>query len=89
MSVGDLLGIVGGLGEWADDAACREVGDYEMWFPEKGGSAALAKAICKGCRVRAECLDYALDHGQHFGVWGGLSEKEREPLRRERRKMPA
>jgi WhiB family transcriptional regulator, redox-sensing transcriptional regulator len=86
MSVGDLLGIVGGLGDWADDAACREVGDWAMFFPERGGSPALAKTVCARCPVRDECLDYALDHHiRERGVWGGMTEKERAALLRSRR----
>jgi WhiB family redox-sensing transcriptional regulator len=80
VSVGDLLGINPGLGDWAESAACREVGDLDLFFPDKGRSAVDARTICKGCSVRAECLDYALNHNQRFGVWGGLSERQRRPL---------
>jgi WhiB family redox-sensing transcriptional regulator len=41
-----------------------------------------AKRICSGCEVRAECLEYALAHDERFGIWGGLSERERRRLRR-------
>lgn len=67
-----------GMG-WLDDALCRQV-DSEAFFPEKGASTRPAKRVCRKCRVRVECLDYALETGQRFGVWGGLSERERRAL---------
>ena len=51
-----------------------------MFFPDKGESARPAKRVCAGCEVRAECLQEALDRGERFGVWGGLSERERRAL---------
>lgn len=64
---------------WQDRALCAET-DPEGFFPEKGGSAAQAKRVCRGCEVRAECLEYALANGERFGIWGGLSERERRLL---------
>ena len=64
---------------WHDLARCAET-DPEMFFPEKGESARPAKRVCAGCEVRAECLQDALDRGERFGVWGGLSERERRTL---------
>lgn len=64
---------------WAEEALCAET-DPEMFFPEKGGSTKEAKAVCGACLVRAECLDYALETGQRFGIWGGCSERERRRL---------
>lgn len=78
--------------EWTRDALCAQV-DPELFFPDKGGSTRQAKAVCRRCPVRAECLDYALayesgEHGtrtsHHFGIYGGLSERERRRLRKER-----
>ena len=67
---------------WRDLAVCAET-DPEAFFPEKGGSTREAKRVCRGCEVRAECLEYALDHGERFGIWGGMSERERRRLKRE------
>ena len=66
---------------WAERAACRYA-DPETFFPEKGGSTKEAKRICAMCEVREECLSYALEHDERFGVWGGFSERERRALRR-------
>lgn len=73
---------------WRDDAICNQT-DPESFFPEKGGTTRPAKQICLGCPVRArqlggtgECLDYALEHDERFGIWGGYSERERRRLLR-------
>jgi len=66
---------------WQDRALCAQT-DPEAFFPEKGGSTREAKRICSGCEVKAECLDYALHNDERFGIWGGLSERERRRLKR-------
>jgi WhiB family transcriptional regulator, redox-sensing transcriptional regulator len=66
---------------WQERALCAET-DPEAFFPEKGGSTREAKKICTGCEVKAECLEYALANDERFGIWGGLSERERRRLRR-------
>jgi WhiB family redox-sensing transcriptional regulator len=66
---------------WQEQALCAET-DPEAFFPEKGGSTREAKKICTGCEVRAQCLEYALANDERFGIWGGLSERERRRLRR-------
>jgi len=67
--------------QWQERALCAQT-DPEAFFPEKGGSTREAKRICLGCEVRDECLDYALAHDERFGIWGGLSERERRRLKR-------
>lgn len=67
---------------WQDRALCAQT-DPEAFFPEKGGSTREAKRVCGGCEVRAECLSYALANDERFGIWGGLSERERRRLRRQ------
>jgi WhiB family transcriptional regulator, redox-sensing transcriptional regulator len=69
---------------WRQDALCAET-DPEAFFPEKGGSTREAKRVCSGCSVRAECLESALANDERFGIWGGLSERERRRLRLMRR----
>ncbi len=66
---------------WQEEALCAQT-DPEAFFPEKGGSTREAKRICTGCDVRAECLEYALAHDERFGIWGGLSERERRRIKR-------
>ncbi len=66
---------------WEDRALCAQT-DPEAFFPEKGGSTREAKKVCRSCEVRAECLEYALEHDERFGIWGGLSERERRRLKR-------
>ncbi len=67
--------------DWQERALCAQT-DPEAFFPEKGGSTREAKRICAGCEVRAECLEFALAHDERFGIWGGLSERERRRLKR-------
>ncbi|WP_456581405.1 WhiB family transcriptional regulator [Blastococcus sp. SYSU DS0510] len=69
---------------WRLDALCAET-DPEAFFPEKGGSTRDAKRVCTGCPVRAECLEFALANDERFGIWGGLSERERRRVRLQRR----
>ena len=72
-----------GAEEWRLEALCAET-DPEAFFPEKGGSTREAKRVCTGCAVRAECLEFALANDERFGIWGGLSERERRRLRLQR-----
>lgn len=76
------------------DALCREV-DPEMFYPcsgegvrpsERSRCVKDAKAVCALCSCRAECLRFAMDTGEKYGVWGGLTYREREALRREQQR---
>jgi WhiB family redox-sensing transcriptional regulator len=86
-----VLGRPDELEEWMSQAVCASV-DPELWFPAREGSSVTAKRICKGfrdrppCPVRLECLEYALRWDERFGVWGGLSERERNKLKKQREK---
>jgi WhiB family redox-sensing transcriptional regulator len=79
--------------EWQAEALCAET-DPEAFFPEKGGSTRAAKSICNGsknaapCPVKDQCLAYALEHDERFGIWGGLAERERRSLKRAQDPMP-
>ena len=66
---------------WQERALCAQT-DPDIFFPEKGGSTRDAKRICTGCEVKAQCLDYALENDERFGIWGGLSERERRKLKK-------
>ena len=66
---------------WQERALCAQT-DPEAFFPEKGGSTREAKKVCVSCEVRAECREYALENDERFGIWGGLSERERRKLKR-------
>ena len=68
---------------WQRLANCLGV-DPDLFFPERGVSTREAKEVCRGCVVRSDCLDYALANGEKFGIWGGLSERERRTVRRAR-----
>ncbi len=66
---------------WQEKALCAQT-DPEAFFPEKGGSTREPKRGCTSCEVRAECLEYALENDERFGIWGGLSERERRRMTR-------
>jgi WhiB family redox-sensing transcriptional regulator len=72
-------------GAWRLSALCRDV-DPTLFFPPPGESQKQVKAICAQCPVQAECLLHALNNREYWGVWGGLSERERRTLRRRRGK---
>lgn len=67
--------------DWQSRANCMGV-DPDLFFPERGASTREAKEVCRGCVVREDCLEYALANGEKFGIWGGLSERERRRVRR-------
>lgn len=71
---------------WMKQAACRGQ-DTSLFFPSKGPSparVARVRALCAGCPVREECLDYAITTEHIMGTWGGLTERERRPMRASR-----
>ena len=67
---------------WQDSAACIGA-DTAIFFPESGDPVGSAKALCRACPVREQCLADALERGEVHGVWGGLSAKERRKYRRQ------
>lgn len=76
-----LQALVGLVPEWMSEGICAQI-DAEEWFPEKGGSSRAAQAVCATCPVRTQCLQYAVDNSERFGIWGGLTEGQRRKLRR-------
>lgn len=67
---------------WGGQASCRTSDPDELFV--EGAAQGRAKAVCSGCVVRTECLAHALDHRIEFGVWGGMTERERRALLRRR-----
>ena len=76
-----VVDLLGNAPEWQERALCSQT-DPEAFFPEKGGSTREAKKVCLACEVRNECLEYALANDERFGIWGGLSERERRRLKK-------
>lgn len=70
---------------WRARARCRGV-DTSVFYARRGDNITLevAKRICRGCPVKVECLQYALERGERFGTWGGVSEARRRGLRARR-----
>ena len=75
---------------WQARGDCQ-YSDPELWFPAKGESARPAKQICASCPVRTECLEFAIENPglAHWGIWGGLSRRERSRLARSRQPKAA
>lgn len=73
-------------GPWVEAAVCAQT-DPEEFFPEKGERTAAAKKVCFSCPVRVQCLEYAMAaetaESDRFGIWGGLTARERRQLARE------
>ncbi len=70
------------IADWTVDAACKGTDPDEFFVP--GVAQNRAKVICRGCPVRTECLADALENRIEFGVWGGMTERERRALLRRR-----
>ncbi|MGW6144417.1 WhiB family transcriptional regulator [Streptomyces sp. NPDC055140] len=68
---------------WSEDAACRSSDEPDMLFADSAGQNR-AKSVCSGCSVRIECLADALDNRVEWGVWGGMTERERRALLKRR-----
>lgn len=75
----EVLELLDSRPAWHADAACLEHPEVDF-FPSGRGDD--AKAVCAGCLVRDECLAAALVRGEHDGIWGGTSERQRRALRR-------
>ena len=80
-AVDPLDGIEYGTPQWYELALCAQT-DPEAFFPEKCGSTREAKRVCASCPVARQCLEYALENDERFGIWGGMSERERRKLKR-------
>ena len=72
------------IGPWTAQASCAKT-DPEVFFPSHGDPAIEARQICARCPVRDDCLAYALDADESYGIWGGLDPDERRNLRRRQR----
>lgn len=68
---------------WYADALCAQV-DYDIFYPEDGGTTRPARSTCASCDVREKCRDYALANDELWGIWGGTTESERRKLRAQR-----
>lgn len=64
---------------WQKQAACGKDPEADLFFPDGGRPSGRKKKLCAGCPVRDQCLDHALTHLEQ-GIWGGLTERERERL---------
>ena len=74
-----LMGAKADHVQWMDFALCAET-DPEAFFVEKSGDTRPAKAVCLACPVRLNCLDYAVENRIAWGIWGGLSPRQRRTL---------
>lgn len=83
-----LAALLGLVEPWHADATCAGT-DPDLWFPTRGEETAEAKQICAGCPVREPCLEYALRKNEQWGIWGGMSRRERDRVRRDRARTTA
>lgn len=70
--------------DWRELAFCAGV-DPELWFPDGVTEhGAIAKRICAACPVQEECLEWAIDNNEYYGIWGGVGMNERIRIRKQR-----
>lgn len=81
MTIVGLVGVIANREPWMEHATCGS-SDPEAFFVEKGGSPLPAKRVCRLCPVQEECLKYAMEHNENWGIWGGLTAFERRNIRR-------
>lgn len=78
--------------DWMGDAACRGM-DPDLLFPIKHGDSGRevekARKVCRACPVTNDCLEYALNNREKYGVWGGMSVRERAEFLKQRRQRQA
>ena len=77
--------------DWQEDAACRRHDNVVFFGPDQGESELekqaremKAKSICHTCPVKEPCLEFAMETNQKYGIWGGMTDKERASLKRRR-----
>lgn len=70
--------------DWMERGACRDTDTPELWYPPPGGSTLPARQVCTACPVQQQCLNFALSHQEVHGVWGGVSERKRATLAKQR-----
>lgn len=58
---------------WMEEASCADAVNPDVFFPERGEQILDAVQVCAACPVAAQCLEYAVDNDERFGVWGGVS----------------
>lgn len=90
-----LPGPIADIWEWQLEGSCRETGSEIFFHPEgeRGPSRrnrdAAAKVVCGACPVMTQCRKHALQVREPYGVWGGLTEDERETIYREEKARKA
>lgn len=62
--------------EWRDEALCAQT-DPDLFVIDKGDSSAQARKVCAECPVADFCLQWALDNNEQYGIYGGMSRKQR------------
>lgn len=67
--------------DWTEEARCRDR-DPDEFFRRGAAQSRGAIRVCRGCPVKDDCLSYAVEHGVDFGVWGGLTERQRRAHQR-------
>jgi WhiB family redox-sensing transcriptional regulator len=76
---------------WQTHAACKD-SHPDLFFPVRNGGNHQyhkAVAICRTCPVQRECLNFAIDNNEEYGIWGGMNLHERDAVARRRRSLRA
>jgi WhiB family redox-sensing transcriptional regulator len=82
----DALGLASDDTDWMDSGLCNG-GDAERWHSYVDDDVAYAKRICRSCPVVTSCRQWGLDHDEASGIWGGLTERDRQNLHKQQAKQ--
>lgn len=85
MSVSRMFGDLLDHESWSEEAACQGL-DIDIFFSSDDGEQKQALELCRACPVQRECLRYAIDQREMYGIWGGMTESERRGIIRDRRR---
>lgn len=88
-SIGVQTGLTIDTPAWMLDAACRGTDNPDLFYPEESNGNTPARNVCAYCFVRVDCLAYALENREPYGVWGGESANSRHAILRRRQENVA
>lgn len=78
--ISDILNYASTMPAWMERASCTDSPDLDDWFSDSVVAMTIAKRTCADCPVRNQCLAFAFEHDEQYGIWGGLTPRERRAV---------